>query len=528
MDGARTTIGTATTPGDEALLARWRQARCEDAFAALVARHAAPVRATCERLLGERHPALDDACQGVFLVFARRGGEIRAAGALASWLHRTARRVVGNLRRADRRRRRHERHARDLLAVPAPAAPPEPDAAAALIDDAIAALPDGQREAMLRHALAGRSQAQVAAELGVSEGAVKKRVADAKANLRRWYARRGVAVPAILLLGASSAPAAVPPALATACAGAASGSVAPRALGLADAALRASGAGKLALAATLATAIVIAGALAAAPSAVTPAGSIAPPAATTAGDRAAVVAALAEPIAAIRAFDLRRLDAALGAGERAAMRARWRSFQTRRRPLAEAGLDVALRMARSPVGEALAEMAPPTIALLPRALTDAAAEFHRRREPELARLMLDLAHDFGRAMDPAVLADPQRARQAMTARLATIRLFGITRVDDLRRLDYDALLDRLAVVFASMRAWDAPYGLDFDRLLGSVEVAAVEGDGAERVAVLALEAFGRSHRLRLRCVREDDRWRCPAVDAFVGVLVQSVMRNFSP
>jgi RNA polymerase sigma factor (sigma-70 family) len=169
----------------------------ENTISEAIASHGGMVRATCRRILGARHPSIDDAVQATFVILMRRGERARA-DSLAAWLHATCRGICLHVLRDDRRRRRREAVAEEHWKQQPPALDDELSGA---LDRAIVQLTAAQREVVLRHIVEGKPQAVVAAELNISEGAVKKRVADAMASMRNFFRRRGVAVTTASLAG---------------------------------------------------------------------------------------------------------------------------------------------------------------------------------------------------------------------------------------------------------------------------------------------------------------------------------------
>src|SRR5688572_21518821 len=122
--------------------------------------------------------------------------------------------------RMERRRRAHERHAaeerlraeRKLAAAARSSA--DVDGAwtqgAALLDDGIARLGAGERDAVILRYLERRSFAEVGAALGVSEAAAQMRVGRALEKLRAFFRRRGLVVTAATMRAAIDANALAP------------------------------------------------------------------------------------------------------------------------------------------------------------------------------------------------------------------------------------------------------------------------------------------------------------------------------
>ena len=205
------------TSPDRHLLESWRANRDEAAFQILCERHASMVAAMSRRL-GSPDP--EEAAQAVFILLAQRPESINDPDHLLSWLMGSVRGVVANQRRARIRRRRHEREAAEVQQMQHLAKTKEPswEDARPQLDEALAAISPGQREAVVRFYLQNKSQVDVAAELGCSVDAVKNRVHVGLENLRAFFVQRGVTLGAAALAsGLTSEAAASEPAIVSAC-----------------------------------------------------------------------------------------------------------------------------------------------------------------------------------------------------------------------------------------------------------------------------------------------------------------------
>src|SRR5207247_3258904 len=83
---------------------RFRDARDEAAFAALLHRHGPLVLGVCHRILHDPHDA-EDAFQATFLLLVRKAHTIVKLGSVASWLHGVAHRIAVRLKEDIARRR---------------------------------------------------------------------------------------------------------------------------------------------------------------------------------------------------------------------------------------------------------------------------------------------------------------------------------------------------------------------------------------------------------------------------------------
>ena len=165
---------------DERLIELAREGH-ERAFEALVERHRKPLHRHVRKLLPEARA--EDAVQQAFInawTALQRGVEVREPRA---WLYRVAHNAALNALRV-------QGYEYDELreSLRSHAAGPEEDHERRWVMRrtlaGVATLPEAQREALLRTAVEGRSQEQVAAELGLSEGAVRGLVYRARTALR--------------------------------------------------------------------------------------------------------------------------------------------------------------------------------------------------------------------------------------------------------------------------------------------------------------------------------------------------------
>jgi RNA polymerase sigma factor (sigma-70 family) len=192
---------------DKHLLARFREARDEAAFAALVRRHGPMVLGVCRRVLHDHHDA-EDAFQVTFLVLARKAASLVVGESLACWLYGVAYRTAAQARTLGARRRSRERPMNHL---PHPAVmPAESRDWLPLLDRELSLLPDKYRAAIVVYDLEGRSRREASRQLGIPEGTLSSRLAAGRQMLAKRLASTGVALsggaPAVALSqGAASA-----------------------------------------------------------------------------------------------------------------------------------------------------------------------------------------------------------------------------------------------------------------------------------------------------------------------------------
>jgi RNA polymerase sigma factor (sigma-70 family) len=200
----RTDEGPCDGPlSDRQLLRRFVHHDDEDAFAELVARYYGLVLGVCRRTLRDEHGA-EDAFQATFFVLARRASQIRNRSSLAGWLHAVAYRTA--LRAMQQRQRRREEALRDDMTV-------TDDIFAQVatryeqqsLDEELHRLPTKYREPLVLRYLMGKSNRQIAGELGVGVGVVEGRLKRGKDRLRLRLVKRGISLTAALAVVAGPA-----------------------------------------------------------------------------------------------------------------------------------------------------------------------------------------------------------------------------------------------------------------------------------------------------------------------------------
>lgn len=187
---------------DQKLLAQYVEANDAEAFQELTRRHSGLVKGVCHRVLGNSHDA-EDVAQECFLELARDAKHVHSS--VVGWLHRAATTRSLNALRNRGRRKVRER----VVSVTAEAASTTTEATSRelrqVIDGAMTELSDELRLPMILHFYDGRSQRDVALELGVNQSTVSRRMRDALRQLRDKLIRAGYAASIPALMGAMQA-----------------------------------------------------------------------------------------------------------------------------------------------------------------------------------------------------------------------------------------------------------------------------------------------------------------------------------
>ena len=196
---------------DVELLREYVGRGCQDSFAELVRRHVNLVYGTATRQVRDPHLA-QEISQRVFCALAQNARSIRNPAALTAWLYRTTCQLATLHVRTEHRRIERERVAA-AMNVTSNDTQDRWEEVEPLLDQALAALGDTDRLAVLLRFFESKQMAEVGATLGVSEAAAKMRVGRAIEKLRIFFVRRGVTCSAtgLFLLFDRHAGTAAPP-----------------------------------------------------------------------------------------------------------------------------------------------------------------------------------------------------------------------------------------------------------------------------------------------------------------------------
>lgn len=175
---------------DSVLLRQYADSQSEEAFAGLVERHINLVYSVALRQTSNPQHA-EEITQAVFIILAKKSTQLRHHRALSSWLFQTTRLTANNFIRGEVRRHHREQEAYMQTVLDENKNEFWPQLAPWL-DAAVGALGETDRRAIVLRFYEGRNAREVAAVLGISEDAAKKRVARALEKMQRYFQKRGV------------------------------------------------------------------------------------------------------------------------------------------------------------------------------------------------------------------------------------------------------------------------------------------------------------------------------------------------
>ena len=187
---------------DMALVREFAASQSEPAFTALVQRHVGLVHSAALRRVGDPHLA-EEVTQAVFILLARKAGTFGSNTILSGWLYRTTGYVAADALKRQRRREHREQEAYMQSTLNEPETPMWRDISP-LLESAMDALNERDRNAVLLRFFEDKTLGEVAAAAGVSEDAARVRVNRALEKLHHYFARHGVSSTTAMLAGAIS------------------------------------------------------------------------------------------------------------------------------------------------------------------------------------------------------------------------------------------------------------------------------------------------------------------------------------
>jgi RNA polymerase sigma factor (sigma-70 family) len=183
---------------DRELLRQFVQTRSEQAFAELVRRHMDAVYCPARRQVRDNQLA-EDVAQAVFLILARKAGNLQDRDSIAGWLMKTARLASLDAIKIESRRKRHEQHAAMLAQSSMEQNMTPLEEISSEFDLALSRLNDSNRSVVTLRYLHGKTTVETADSLGISEPAAAKRIVRAVDRLRKILLARRAIAPTVAL-----------------------------------------------------------------------------------------------------------------------------------------------------------------------------------------------------------------------------------------------------------------------------------------------------------------------------------------
>jgi len=171
------------------LLERFAGSGDAHAFAEIVGRHAGLVYGACLRVLSDSSQAAD-ATQETFFQLLRNAGTI--TGSLPGWLHRVATNKAVDIVRKDSKRR----HQEAKYAADKPREAKDWESLSPYVDEELTELDEQTRDVLIQRFFEGRTMSDIAADKGVSQPTVSRKIESGVSELRSRLRNRGLIVAA--------------------------------------------------------------------------------------------------------------------------------------------------------------------------------------------------------------------------------------------------------------------------------------------------------------------------------------------
>jgi len=195
-------------PDDLALLREYAANDSETAFEALVSRRVDFVYSAALRQTQNPHLA-EEITQAVFILLAQKAGKISDKTILTGWLFKTTRFTALAQIRAEVKRSLQTASIEKELPMRTESQSAATDELwnqmSPLLDEALAALGETDRQAVLLRFFENKTLAEVGEFLGMGEDTARKRISRALEKLHRYLSKRGVSSTTAIIAGAISA-----------------------------------------------------------------------------------------------------------------------------------------------------------------------------------------------------------------------------------------------------------------------------------------------------------------------------------
>jgi RNA polymerase sigma factor (sigma-70 family) len=180
-------------PSDQELLKRYVQHGEEAAFSLLVQRHGGLIYANAWRKTGN-HALAEEITQNTFALLAQKGASLMDHPALLAWMQKAVQYQASRSHAKERNRSRLLENYRQSLTMDAFPDAPDADPNLPLVDEALAELPESDRQILLLRYWRQEPYKAIAQTLGGTVEACEKRVSRALEKMGRFLRRRGVAL----------------------------------------------------------------------------------------------------------------------------------------------------------------------------------------------------------------------------------------------------------------------------------------------------------------------------------------------
>lgn len=183
---------------DSELLRQYLDCQSDEAFAGLVERHIDLVYSVAMRQTSNPHHA-EEITQAVFIILARKAGQLRHDKALGSWLFETTRLTANNFIRSEMRRHYREQEACMHSAQDKLGHDEMWKRIGPVLDNAVASLNEKDRRAIVLRFYEGKTLSEVGVAMNGNEESARKRVGRAVERLQRFFSKRGMDSSAAVL-----------------------------------------------------------------------------------------------------------------------------------------------------------------------------------------------------------------------------------------------------------------------------------------------------------------------------------------